>query len=59
MMIAVVANGHGTFANRTRTVLDIHINPFAYRASGPTIRHGHALLVLKYVDVRRREPIIA
>src|SRR6266704_5181944 len=51
MMIAMVANVHITSADRARAVLDVHINPFEGRPSGPTIRHGRSILVLQSMSM--------
>src|SRR6266568_742099 len=51
MMIAVVAHVHSTSADRARAVLDVQINPFEDRPSGPTIRHGRSILVLQSLSM--------
>src|SRR5262249_24229450 len=58
MMIAVVADIHGTVTERTRAFLDIKINPCEDGPCRPTIRHGGSTLVLKLVDDSRRVPTI-
>src|SRR5438093_508818 len=47
MMIAMIANVQGQFANRTCAVLDIEMYALEDSPSRPTIRHGRAILVLK------------
>src|SRR5438445_1461674 len=59
MMIAMITNVHATSADRARAILDIQLNPFAYRPCRPTISHGCAILILKHCEVERREPTIA
>src|SRR2546426_1154638 len=54
MMIAVVADIHGTVTDRTRAFLDIKIDPCEDGLCRPTIRHGGSTLVLKLVDGSRR-----
>src|SRR5213076_1511321 len=51
MMIAMIANVQGQFANRTCAVLDIEMYALEDSPSRPTIRHGRAILVLKSIDV--------
>src|SRR5262249_16155675 len=58
MMIAVVADIHGTITDRTRAFLDIKIDPCEDGPCRPTIRHGGFTLVLKLVDDSRRVPTI-
>jgi hypothetical protein len=58
MMIAVVADMHVTVTDRTRTLLDIKIDPFEDGPCWPTIRHGGSTLVLKLVDGSHRVPTI-
>src|SRR5215831_8239794 len=58
MMIAVVADIHGTVTDRTGAFLDIKIDPRKDGPCWPTIRHGGSTLVLKLVDDSRRVPTI-
>src|SRR5262252_2694583 len=58
MMIAVVADIHGTLTDRTRACLDIQSDPREDGPCRPTIRHGGSTLVLKLVDGSRRVPTI-
>src|SRR4029450_8483301 len=58
MMIAVVADIHGTVTARTRACLDIKIDPCEDGPCRPTIRHGDSTLVLKLVDDSYRVPTI-
>jgi hypothetical protein len=58
MMIAVVADMHVTVTDRTRTLLDIKIDPCEDGPCWPTIRHGGSTLVLKLVDGSHRVPTI-
>src|SRR5215471_8200454 len=58
MMIAVVADMHGTVTDWTRTLLDIKIDPCEDGPSWPAIRHGDSTLVLTLVDGSHRVPTI-
>ena len=58
MMIAVVADMHGTVTDRTRALLDIKIDPCEDGLCWPTIRHGGSTLVLTLVDGSHRVPTI-
>jgi hypothetical protein len=51
MMIAVIANMHGTATDRTGPILDIQGHPVEYSTCGPTISHDKAILFLKSLDV--------
>src|SRR5437870_9835915 len=58
MMIAVVADMHGTVTARTRALLDIKIDPCEDGPCWPTIRHSGSTLALTLVDGSRRVPTI-
>src|SRR5947208_14848632 len=49
MMIAMIANVHGQFANRTCAVPDIDMYPLDETPSSPTIRHGPPILDLQSI----------
>src|SRR5262249_10845483 len=51
MMIAMIANMHGTVTDGAGPILDIQGQPVEYCPYGPTIRHGHAILLLKSLEV--------
>src|SRR5215831_14606841 len=51
MMIAMIAHMHGTATDWAGPILDIQGQPVEYCPCGPTIRHGHAILLLKSLEV--------
>jgi hypothetical protein len=51
MMRAMIAPRHGTVTDGAGPILDIPGQPAAYGPYGPTRRHGHALLLLKSLEV--------